>query len=357
VPHFMRLTFGWGSVLPGLLILSACNSSGLPSVPGPVSTPTTVGATSTVPVAPAAPVATPTSEPPAQVPPTRALVSSPTLPAQPTPSAPVALQDGVVLVGAGDIATCDSDQDERTAKLLDAIGGTVFTLGDNAYGEGTASQFKKCYEPTWGRHKERTRPAAGNHEYRTEDAAPYFDYFGEAAGEPGKGYYSYDLGSWHIVVLNSNCKYIGGCDEDSAQWKWLRTDLQAHPARCTLAYWHHPLLSAGNYEKIDAVKPLWQILYDAGAEVVLSGHDHNYQRYAPQDPDGAPDARQGIRQFIVGTGGKDRYSIERQPANLEVADDNNYGVLKLSLYGTGYNWEFISTEGSTSIDSGQALCH
>jgi hypothetical protein len=262
-----------------------------------------------------------------------------------------------VLVGAGDIATCSNDGDEETARLLDSIAGTVFTLGDNAYDEGAEGQFEECYEPTWGRHKSRTRPAAGNHEYRSEDASPYFDYFGEAAGDEGKGYYSYDLGAWHIIVLNSNCEYIGGCDADSAQERWLRADLAAHPARCTLAYWHHPLFSSGRYAGIEAVEPLWQALYEAGAEVVLAGHDHNYQRYAPQDPGGAPDPQRGIRQFVVGTGGRSHYEIEEPDPNLETYNDDTNGVLKLALGAGGYSWEFVPVQGSSFSDVGAGICH
>jgi hypothetical protein len=262
-----------------------------------------------------------------------------------------------VLVGAGDIGDCDGDGDERTANLLDGIVGTVFTLGDNVYDRGTAQEFRECYEGSWGRHKERTRPAAGNHDYRTDDAAPYFDYFGDAAGEKGKGYYSYDLGSWHIVVLNSNCKYVGGCEEDSAQGRWLADDLAKNPARCTLAYWHHPLFNAGEHGNEEAVRPLWEALYEAGAEVVLAGHDHNYQRYAPQDSNGESDPERGIRQFVVGTGGKNHYEIEKRLPNLEVSNDETDGVLKLTLRVDGYSWEFIPVEGEDFRDSDAGTCH
>ena len=262
-----------------------------------------------------------------------------------------------MLVGAGDIASCDSDDDEKTARLLDGIEGTVFTLGDNAYDDGKSSEYGECYDPTWGRHKERTRPAAGNHEYRTEDAAPYFDYFGVAAGEPGEGWYSYDLGNWHIVVLNSNCKYIGGCEHGSPQERWLRADLAAHPGLCTLAYWHHPRFSVGKYEDDEMMLPAWQALYDAGAEIVMSGHDHNYQRYIPQTPDGRADPERGIRQFVVGTGGKSHYEIEKPKGSLEAYNDNVLGVLKLTLRTGGYEWDFVSVEGGSFHDSGRDVCH
>lgn len=276
-----------------------------------------------------------------------------------TPQLPLDNDDGeeAVLVGAGDIGDCDSGDDERTAALLDEIEGTVFTLGDNVYDRGTAREFRECYEPGWGRHKERTRPSPGNHDYRTDDAGPYFDYFGDAAGEKGKGYYSYDLGSWHIVVLNSNCKYVGGCEEDSAQVRWLVDDLEENAAQCTLAYWHHPLFNAGEHGNEKAVRPLWEALYDAGAEVVLAGHDHNYQRFAPQDPGGKSEPERGIRQFIVGTGGKDHYDVEDSMPNLEVSNDDANGVLKLTLRADSYSWEFIPAEGDDFQDSGTGRCH
>ena len=168
------------------------------------------------------------------------------------------------LLAAGDIADCSSDGDEATAKLLDGLAGTVATLGDNVYESGTASEFTNCYDPSWGRHKSRTRPAPGNHDYLTSGASGYFGYFGAAAGDPQKGYYSYDLGSWHIVVLNSNCAQVGGCGAGSPQETWLRQDLAAHPTTCTLAYWHHPRFSFGKYSNDPRTQALWQALYDGG---------------------------------------------------------------------------------------------
>ena len=278
----------------------------------------------------------------------------------PEPTAIPTTQPGTsvaVLLGAGDIAGCDHDEDVMTARLLDGMAGTVFTLGDNVYDDGTASEFRECYEPTWGRHKSRTRPAPGNHDYRTDDGAPYYDYFGEAAGEPRKGWYSYDLGAWHVVVLNSNCDDVGGCGSDSEQVRWLRADLAAHPAPCALSYWHHPRFSAGNYDDDDELRPFWQALYDGGAEIVMVGHDHNYQRYAPQDPNGDADSAPGIRQFVVGTGGRGLYDIEREHNNLEASNDNSHGVLKLSLSPLSYTWEFIPIEGDSFTDSGSGSCH
>jgi hypothetical protein len=263
-----------------------------------------------------------------------------------------------ILVAVGDIASCSSDGDEATAALLDGLSGTIATLGDHAYRSGTPQEFADCYDPSWGRHKDRTRPAPGNHDYETSGAAGYFDYFGAAAGEPGKGYYSYDLGTWHIVVLNSNCSQVGGCGEGTPQEQWLREDLAAHPATCTLAYWHHPLFSSGmEHGGNESMQPVWQALYDAGADVVLAGHEHNYERFAPQDATGATDLERGIRQFVVGTGGKSLYEFgEALPAS-EVRNADAMGVLMLRLYATGYEWEFVSIAGALFEDTGTWPCH
>jgi acid phosphatase type 7 len=264
---------------------------------------------------------------------------------------------GKVIVAAGDIADCPSDGDEATARLVGGIEGTVLTLGDNAYEDGTAQDFSECYEPTWGQFKERTRPAPGNHDYETEGASAYFDYFGDAAGQPGKGYYSYDLGRWHIVALNSNCEEVG-CAASSPQLWWLKADLAKNPKTCTLAYFHYPLFSSGEYRPgIREVKPLWEALYAAEVDVVLNGHDHNYQRFAPQDPNGNTDPQRGIREFVVGTGGRSHYSILGPIANSEVYNDETYGVLKLTLRPESYEWRFIPVEGETFADFGSAGCH
>jgi hypothetical protein len=263
-----------------------------------------------------------------------------------------------VVAAAGDIAGCASEDDDDTAKLLGDINGTIITLGDNAYEDGTSEEFADCYGPTWGRFKDRTRPSLGNHEYQTAGAKGYFGYFGEAAGEPGEGYYSYDLGRWHLVALNSNCQDIGGCGVSSPQGRWLRHDLADNRSRCTLAYFHHPLFSSGKYSPgVSQVKPLWEILYSAGADVVLNGHDHNYQRFAPQDPDGKADPRRGIREFVVGTGGKILYPIEDPLPNIQSYNDDSYGVLKFILRPGGYDWQFLSALGSSFVDAGKDECH
>jgi hypothetical protein len=273
-------------------------------------------------------------------------------PPGPPPTPPPAA--GVALVGAGDIAGCSTDGDEATAELLDGFpDATVFTLGDNAYDNGTASQYANCYGPSWGRHKARTRPSPGNHDYHTPGASGYFGYFGATAGDPERGYYSYDLGEWHIIALNSNVSMAPG----SAQEQWLRTDLAEHPAQCTLAYWHHPRFSSAKHGNSSAVRPLWEALYEAGADLVLSAHDHSYERFGPQTPSGSSDPVRGIRQFVVGTGGRSHYALESRQPNSEVFDESAFGVLKLTLSATGYAWEFVPIAGASFHDAGTGQCH
>jgi hypothetical protein len=268
-------------------------------------------------------------------------------------------EPGAVLVGAGDIASCDDLLGaEATAKLLDNIPGSVFAVGDLAYPDGSDEQFKNCYGPTWGRFKDRTRPAPGNHEYRSNGASGYVRYFGAMAGDPQKEYYSYDLGEWHIIVLNSECDKVGGCGAGSAQEQWLRQDLNAHRVKCTLAYWHKPLFSSGAEHGNDPeVKPLWDALYAADAEIVINGHDHDYERFAPQDPSGKPDPQRGIREFVVGTGGKSHRTFTSPKPNSELRQADTFGVLKLTLHRTSYDWEFIPQAGKTFTDSGSNNCH
>jgi hypothetical protein len=255
-----------------------------------------------------------------------------------------------IFVGAGDIAQCATGNPSATATLLDSIGGTVFALGDNAYPSGSAEDFRGCYDSTWGRFKSRTRPVAGNHEYDTPGATAYYDYFGAAAGPAGLGYYSFELGNWHIVALNSNI----GMGGSSSQAAWLRNDLRAHPAKCTLAYWHFPLFSSSEHGNIESVREFWRILYENGAEVVLGGHDHTYERFAPQDPNGAADPAGGIREFVAGTGGAPPYPFFDVKPNSEVRLSAN-GVLRLALKAGGYDWSFIAVAGAG--DSGSASCH
>jgi acid phosphatase type 7 len=262
-----------------------------------------------------------------------------------------------VLVGAGDIARCSSSGDEATAKLLDSISGTVFTTGDNAYESGTATEFNNCYRPSWGRHKARTKPSVGNHEYLTPGASGYFGYFGAAAGPSGKGYYAYNLGDWHVVSLNSMCEKVGGCGAASPMLSWLKKDLAANPKRCTLAYFHHPLFSSGEHGNQTKMRPVWDALYAANADVVVSGHDHDYERFAPQRPDGTLDWNRGMREFVVGTGGGSHYAFRTIKANSQVRNSGTYGVLKLTLNPTSYEWKFVPVAGKTFSDSGTASCH
>lgn len=277
----------------------------------------------------------------------------------PLPELVLAQTTDPVLVGAGDITNCNRTQDEATAQLLDGIAGTVFTLGDNAYPNGTLTQFDNCYGPTWGRHKDRTRPSPGNHDYHTAGATGYYTYLGAAASPLDtnctsncKGYYSYPLGDWHIIVLNSEIDHDAG----SAQEQWLRADLAANQSICTLAYWHKPRFSSGQHGNNSTVQPFWQALYDYEADVVLNGHDHTYERFALQNPTGQADPARGIREFVVGTGGASLYSFPTIRPNSEVRNNTTWGVLKLTLHPTSYDWEFIPVAGQTFHDSGTDNC-
>ena len=262
-----------------------------------------------------------------------------------------------VILAAGDVAVCTTPHDELTANLLDTLEGTVLTLGDLAYENGTAEEFTNCYDPTWGRHKARTMPSPGNHEYNTPGAPGYYGYFGAAAGDPTKGYYSFDIGAWHLISLNSNCSAIGGCGAGSAQEQWLRADLRAHPTACTLAYWHHPRFSSGNHGNNSSVTALYQALYDYGADVVLAGHDHHYERFGPQTPAGAADAAYGVRSWVVGTGGRALYPIGAPKPNQEAINNTSYGVLSMTLHASSYDYSFLPAVGSSFTESGTASCH
>lgn len=271
---------------------------------------------------------------------------------------PAAGEKAAVLVGAGDIADCTNLAGaEATETLLAKIPGTVMAIGDLAYPDGTEQNFA-CYDKTWGREKNRTRPAVGNHEFHSAGASYYFHYFGPAAGDPKTGYYSYELGSWHIIVLNSECKEVGGCGAGSPEEKWLRADLAAHPVGCTLAYFHKPRFSSGlNHGNDPEVGAFWQALYDFNAELILNGHDHDYERFAPQEPNGSTDPKRGIREFVVGTGGKNHREFGLHKPNSEVRNNDTFGVLKLTLKPTGYDWKFIPEAGKAFTDSGSGSCH
>jgi hypothetical protein len=263
--------------------------------------------------------------------------------------------DVAVLVGAGDIAVCGAGGAMATGRLLDGLPGTIFVAGDIAYPEGTAEQFQNCYEPAWGRHKDRTRPAPGNHEYGSPGAAPYFAYFGANAGPSGRGYYMYRKGMWQVFSLNSNTE----AGDRRAQVDWLDRELNAPAASaCTVAYFHHPLFSSGSHGVIPpmgVVIDLWRALYTAGADVIISAHEHFYERFAPQTPEGVPNPQFGIRQFIVGTGGAPLAQQVRRVANSETVL-STFGVLRLTLDTDSYRWEFLSSDGAM-LDTGTGRCH
>jgi hypothetical protein len=281
-----------------------------------------------------------------------------------------------VLLAAGDIAcdpldpnfngglgTTNSCHQKATSDLLgNPSDADILVLGDNQYENGTFDTFQQVFDPTWGRFRSRIHPVAGNHEYQTPAAAGYFDYFNGIgnqtgpAGERGKGYYSFDVGSWHVVALNSNCPDVAGCGAGSPQEQWLRADLAAHPNACTLAYWHHPLFSSGTHGNNPSMGPIWQALYDAHVDVALTGHDHLYERFGPQSASGAPEPGRGIREFVVGTGGESHYTLQSVQPNSAIRSTDAFGVLKLTLRGSGYGWEFLPEAGKTFTDSGSALC-
>jgi hypothetical protein len=275
------------------------------------------------------------------------------------------------VLAAGDIAICERSLiqnimdwfrgDSRvpgaqeTATMLDRLPGAVLVMGDLAYSSGSAEEFTGCYDPYWGRHKDRSYPVPGNHEYGSPEAQPYFDYWGERAGETGKGYYSFDLGAWHIVALNSNIAAAKGSEQEA----WLRRDLAGAEADCILAYWHHPPFSSGYHGDQSQMRDAYRALYEAGASVVLGGHDHNYERFVPMDREGQPDPEHGLRSFVVGTGGAGlRPQKIRQPPreNSEVVDGSAWGVLELTLHEESYAWRFVPVDGHSFEDSGRASC-
>ena len=286
-------------------------------------------------------------------------------------------QGDPVIAAAGDIACSASNssfnngagipgacqQLATSNQLVNAGLAAALVLGDSQYESSTLGEFMGAFDPSWGRVKSLLYPVAGNHEYLTAGAAGYFDYFngvGAATGRAGdrtKGYYSFDVGAWHIVALNSECGQVGGCWDQSAQARWLAADLAANPAACTLAYWHRPLFNSSSTGSATTMRPIWQILYDAGADVVLNGHAHDYERFAPLTPTGAPDATRGIRQIIVGTGGADRHATGTPIANSEVVDDKTFGVLRLTLHAASYDWRFVPTTAGGFTDAGTGTCH
>jgi acid phosphatase type 7 len=256
----------------------------------------------------------------------------------------------VTFAGAGDIADCGAAA-PLTAALLDRIDGTIFTLGDHAYPSGTSSEFRNCYEPTWGRHRQRTRPTPGNHDYNTGGGAPYFEYFGTNAGPAGLGYYSFTLGAWHVVSLNSEIDARAG----SPQERWLRADLAANPAKCTVAYWHRALFSSGNHGGDPKMSDIWRTLYEHDVDLAITGHEHLYERFAPQDASGRLDTGRGIRQFVVGTGGVPLFPLRQVRPNSELSA-TVHGVIAFTLETDRYRWRFTSIDGSFG-DTGMDSCH
>ena len=283
---------------------------------------------------------------------TQEAVSGGTAGAMPSP----APSEDVLLYAVGDIASCRVTADERVAALLARRRGTIAILGDAVYDRGTRAEYRECFDPAWGPLRARLRPAPGNHDYQTPGAAGYFDYFGRRAGPSGKGWYRHDLGEhWRVIALNSNCVAVGGCETSSPQGRWLARTLATSGQRHILAYWHAPLFSSGRHGPNPVVRPLWEALQRAGADIVLAGHDHSYERFAPQDADGRRRPG-GIRQFTVGTGGYSHYAFARRPlATTEVRDSSSFGVLRLRLQPDGYRWRFVPATGSFTDRGHQAL--
>jgi hypothetical protein len=317
-----------------------------------------------------APAATP-------APPTSTATLAPTLTSTPAPTATITLTPTpadtatpeatatpaeINLIGAGDIVNCDGAGGKATAKLLAQFpGATIFTAGDNIDHLATPKEFKNCFGPTWGVFKNQIHPAIGDMEYNMKKppAYAYFDYFGAAAGTPQEGWYSYDVGGWHIVVLNSECARVNGCQAGSPQEKWLKDDLAAHPAQCSMAVWHMPRFYSALAQGLPAFKDVWQDLYDAGVELVVNAHLHYYMRYAPMDVEGQLDEAKGIQEFIVGTGGAIPL-VKGAPSctgNCQVLNNTTFGVIKLTLHPDSYDWAFVPEPGKTFTDGGSRACH
>lgn len=262
----------------------------------------------------------------------------------------------VQLIAVGDIGDCTTRKDERVASLVAGMKGRIATLGDTAYPQGSAANFDQCFDPAWGQLASRIFPATGNHEYQTTGAAGYFNYFAERnrrTGARDKGWYAYDLGgSWRAIVLNSNCSAVGGCTAESPQGKWLAAELEAAGDRNVLAYWHAPRYSSGYHGSTSFMKPFFRMLFQARADIVLGGHDHSYERFAPQNASGDY-RRRGVQQFVVGTGGRGLYAFDGpRLANTRSRNDTTYGVLRLRLRDDGYSWRFVPAAGGTFTDSG-----
>jgi len=288
-----------------------------------------------------------------------------TLTAKPTPTgttAPLtATPAPAMLIGAGDVVVCGVDYDEQTAALVEQQlalfpNSAVFIAGDLLNESGRAVEYRNCFTPSWGRFLNRIRPVPGNHDIMTDQGAPYYAYFGKAAGEPGEGYYSYNLGSWHVVALNSNCEVIA-CGKNSKQVQWLNEDLQKNLQPCTLLYWHHPRFGSGLEGSVGLVSSFWRTAYEFGADVIVNGNDHDYERFAPQNPDGNLDLKRGIREFVVGTGGAELRAWGTIKPNSEVRNNQTHGVILFELYPDRYTWNFLPSEGGSFTDNGKGICH
>lgn len=306
------------------------------------------------------------------IPPTPTLTRTPTATWTPTatrtpyPSrTPIPGQTAVTVYAVGDIAQCyglppdPTTGSMITGTMLQQTSGWIFTLGDNSNDNGTMDDYNLCFTPTWGSLMPRLHPAMGNHDtnYPTNDGIPYFTYFSGMTGT--NGYYSLNLGSWHIIVLNSQCNYSLGCATGSPQERWLAMDLAANTQPCVLAIWHQPLFTTGNESPLPVIVSFWQDLYNAHADLILNGHNHIYERYLPQDPSGALDLTNGIREMVVGTGGANHGGMLLTPMapNEEVRDGVTFGYLKLKLYPDSFTWEFVPQPGKDFTDAGSQTCH
>lgn len=261
------------------------------------------------------------------------------------------------IYAVGDISDCTNENDTATAGILAGTSGSILALGDIAYPSGRTEDFSNCFQPAWGDLKSRILPAPGNHEYQTVGAAGYYSYFGDIASSATNGYYAKTLGQWRIYALNSNCAEVNGCNQGSAQHTWLEEDLTRHPRKCVLAFFHHPPFSSGQHGNTPEVLPLWQLLSDKGADVVLAGHDHLYERFQPLDRNGeVSTSGTGVRMFVVGTGGRSLYSFNQIRTGSEARDNSTYGVLSMTLHPDAYSWKFLPVAGSTYSDSGTTYC-
>jgi hypothetical protein len=374
-----RTASGFGAFLDVL------HENGGAAPPPPPSAPTATGAA--IPTVPAHGSPPPPPPPPSTTapvtppPPPPPVTTAPTPPPPPPPTTTVPLPPpppsagDPVIAAVGDIAcdpanvefnggqgTSNSCAQQATANLLGPLWtqgnlAAILTLGDTQYEVNTYPAFLQSFDKSWGKYKEIIHPAVGNHEYLTPGAAGYYQYFGAAAGNPHQGFYSFDAGAWHLIALNSNCGDAGGCSPGSPQGKWLVADLASHKSQCVLAYWHIPLFSSGGRTAPNS-RTFWDVLYAAGADVILTSHDHLYERFAPQTPAGAPDPVKGIRTWVVGTGGNNHTSfVDPIFPNSEVRDDNTFGILQMTLHPQGYDWRFLPVAGKSFTDAGSGTCH